>query len=450
MDIVPIIETGLGNSSYLVDLGDGSALVVDPARDPAPYLEAAEQRNLRLRFAVETHLHADFVSGSRELIAGGAALLAPAGSDLSFDYRRLDDSDEIDLGGLTLRAIATPGHTPEHLAYLLLDNPVPVGLFSGGTLITGGVARTDLLSPDLTEPLARAAFRSIRDRLLVLPDDLPVYPTHGAGSFCSTTPTGERTTTIGRERRSNPLLQVDTEDEFVATLLGELGSYPTYFSRMRDLNRAGPTVYGADPPVLRPLTPAEVATLQAGGALVVDARPIDRYAAGHIPSSLSIELRDQFGTWLGWLVDPNRPIVVVVDDDQDTTSLMWQALNVGFEPPKGRLGGGISAWSAAGRPVSQTDLVPAGDVSADRTIVDVRQLSEWQTDHVAGAIHVELGDIAAQATRLEGDVQLHCGHGQRAMTAAGLLEQAGIEAVTVTTGGPREVAAALAGGHPAR
>ena len=450
MDIVPIIDVGLGNSSYIVDLGDGSALVVDPERDPSPYLAAAEQRNLRLRFTVETHLHADFVSGSRELIAAGAALLAPAGSDLSFDYRRLDDGDEIDIGGLTLRAIATPGHTPEHLAYLLSDDASPLALFSGGTLITGGVARTDLLSPDLTEPLARAAFHSIRDRLLILPDELPVYPTHGAGSFCSTASTGERTTTIGRERRSNPLLQVDSEDDFVATLLGGLGSYPPYFNRLRDLNRAGPAVYGADPPVLRPLSPDEVATLQTGGAVVVDARPIDRYAAGHMPNSVSIELRDQFGTWLGWLVDPNRPIVIVVDDDQDTTSLVWQTLNVGFEPPKGRLEGGISAWRAAGRPVTQTDLVPPADVSADRTIVDVRQLSEWQTNHVTGAIHVELGDIAAQATSLEGDILLHCGHGQRAMTAASLLEQAGGEALAVITGGPREVTAALAGGRPPR
>ena len=448
MDIVPVIDTGLGNSSYVVDLGDGSALVVDPERDPSPYLEAAEQRNLRPRFTVETHLHADFVSGSRELIAAGATLLAPAGSDLSFDYRRLDDGDEIDLGGMTLRAIATPGHTPEHLAYLLLDDAEPLALFSGGTLITGGVARTDLLSPDLTEPLARAAYRSIRDRLLVLPDDLPVYPTHGAGSFCSVAPTGERTTTIGRERRSNPLLKVDTEDDFVATLLEGLGSYPHYFGRMRDLNRAGPAVYGVDPPVLRPLSPDEVATLQAGGAVVVDARPIDRYAAGHIPNSLSIALRDQFGPWLGWLVDPNRPIIVVVDDDQNTTDLVWQTLNVGFEPPKGRLAGGISAWRAAGQPVTQTDLISAGGISADRTIVDVRQLSEWQTDHVTGAIHVELGDIAAQATRLKGGVQLHCGHGQRAMSAASLLEQADVEVVAVTTGGPREVTAALAGGRP--
>ena len=450
MEIVPIVDTGLGNSSYLVDLGDGSALVVDPERDPSPYLEAAEQRNLRLRFTVETHLHADFVSGSRELMAGGAALLAPVGSDLSFDYRHLDDGDEMDIGGLTLRAIATPGHTPEHLAYLLLDDAEPLALFSGGTLITGGVARTDLLSPELTEPLARAAYRSIRDRLLVLPDELPVFPTHGAGSFCSVASTGDRTTTIGRERRSNPLLRVDTEDEFVAILLGGFGSYPLYFGRLRDLNRAGPVVYGASPPVLPPLSPSEVATLQAGGAVVVDARPIDRYAASHIPNSVSIELRDQFGVWLGWLVDPNRPIVIVVDDDQDTTSLVWQTLNVGFEPPIGRLAGGISAWGEAGRPVTRTDLIPAEGVSVDRTIVDVRQFSEWQTDHVTGAIHIELGDIVATATRLDGPVQLHCGHGQRAMTAASLLEQAGVEAVAVTTGGPREVAAALAGGRPAR
>ena len=316
MDIVPIVDTGLGNSTYVVDLGDGSALVVDPERDPSPYLEAAEQRNLRLRFTVETHLHADFVSGSRELVALGATLLAPAEGDLSFDYRRIDDGEEIDLGGLSLRAIATPGHTPEHLAYLLLDGAVPLALFSGGTLIVGGVARTDLLSPDLTEPLARAAFRSIQDRLLTLPDDLSVYPTHGPGSFCSVVPTGERTTTIGQERRSNPLLQIDTEDEFVVALWAGSGSYPRYYGRMRDLNRAGPTVYGGDQPALGPLSPAEVAKLQAGGATVIDARPIDRYAAGHIPNSLSIELRDQFGTWLGWLVDPNRPMVFVIDADQ--------------------------------------------------------------------------------------------------------------------------------------
>ncbi|MCZ6456171.1 MAG: rhodanese-like domain-containing protein, partial [Actinobacteria bacterium] len=286
------------------------------------------------------------------------------------------------------------------------------------------------------------------DRLLVLPDDVAVYPTHGAGSFCSVARSGERTTTIGRERLSNPLLKVDTEDDFVSTLLGGFGSYPLYFGRLRELNRVGPAVYGADPPILHPLSPGEVATLQAGGAVVVDARPIERYAAGHIPNSVSIELRDQFGTWLGWLADPNRPVIIVVDDDQDIPSLVWQTLNVGFEPPKGRLSGGISAWRAAGRPVTQTDLIQPADVSADRTIVDVRQFSEWQTDHVTGAIHVELGDIAAQAVQLGGEMQIHCGHGQRAMTAASLLEQAGVETPAVITGGPRQVTAALADSRP--
>ncbi len=450
MDIVPIVDTGLGNSSYVVDLGDGSALIVDPERDPGPYLRAAKERNLRPRFTIETHLHADFVSGSRELMAGGARLLAPAGSDLSFDYQRLDDGDEIDLGGLTLRAIATPGHTPEHLAYLLLDGTEPLALFSGGTLMAGGVARPDLLSPELTDPLARAAYRSIRDRFLTLPDDLVVYPTHGAGSFCSAGPTGERTTTIGRERRSNPLLQADSEDEFVATLLGGLGSYPTYFGRMREVNRAGPTVYGVEPPVLAALSPQEVASLQEGGALVVDARPIERFASGHIPNSLSIEPRDQSGTWLGWLADPNRPMVIVIDDDQDLVDLEWQMLNVGFEPPKGRLARGMEAWRAAVLPVAATVLVPPGGVNADQPILDVRQRSEWEIGHVAGAIHVELGAVSSMASDLPGGVQVHCGHGQRAMTAASILESEGVGPVTVTTGGPADVAAAVSGNESLR
>jgi len=450
VEIVPIIDTGLGNSSYVVDLGDGGALVVDPERNPGPYLRAVEERNLQPRFTIETHLHADFVSGSRELMVAGATLIAPAGSDLSYDYHRLDDGDEIDLGGLTLRAIATPGHTPEHLAYLLSDGAVPVALFSGGTLMAGGVARTDLLSPDLTEPLARAAYRSIRDRLLVLPDDLRVYPTHGAGSFCSAGPAGERTTTIGRERQSNPLLQAQTEDAFVATLLGGLGSYPTYFGRMRDINRAGPAVYGAVPPQLRALSPMEVASLQAGGALVVDARPIDQFASGHIPNALSIELRDQFGTWLGWLADPSQPIVIVSDDGQDVSSLVWQMLNIGFEPPRGLLAGGIDAWRSAGLRTVQTGLTTPDGVVPERAILDVRQNSEWVTGHVPGAISIELGEIAASKHDFTGGVQVHCGHGQRAMTAASLLEQRGVESVTVTTGGPSEIAAVVAATDPSQ
>ncbi|HVM39624.1 MAG TPA: MBL fold metallo-hydrolase, partial [Acidimicrobiia bacterium] len=317
-----LVDEGLGNSSYLVDLGDGRALVVDPARHPRPYLAAAERAGLDIAFAVETHLHADFVSGTRELGALGASVLVPSGGGHQFAAQGLRDGDEVDLGGLTLRALATPGHTPEHLAYLLLDGSKPVGLFSGGSLLVDSVARTDLVHPDETEALTRALWRSIQERILTLPDDVPVYPTHGAGSFCSTPASGERTTTIGRERRANPLLAAPDEDTFVARLLGGLGSYPPYFLRLREVNRRGPNVFGPGDPVLAALRVDDVARLQAGGAWVVDARPVDAFARGHVPGSVSIALRPQFASWLGWIVPADTPVVVVLDEGQDRAELV--------------------------------------------------------------------------------------------------------------------------------
>ncbi|MFV2040288.1 MAG: rhodanese-like domain-containing protein, partial [Acidimicrobiales bacterium] len=192
------------------------------------------------------------------------------------------------------------------------------------------------------------------------------------------------------------------------------------------------------------LSPDDVEALLADGGTVVDARPIDRFAAGHVPNSLSVEMRSQFGTWLGWLVEPDVPIAIVVDEGQDVTELLWQMLNVGFEMPVGRLAGGVSAWGAAGLPVATTPLVSASGVNPDKMIVDVRQLSEWNIDHLDAATHIELGDIAARASQLSGEIQVHCGHGQRAMTAASLLEQAGLRDVTVTTGGPDDIKRAVA------
>ena len=215
-----LVNEGLGNASYLVQLEDRRALVIDPERDPSRYLAAAEARGLSIAYTAETHLHADFVSGSRELAAYGAQVLAPAAGGIEFSHGGLRDGDEAGLGGLTLRALATPGHTPEHLAYLLLDGSRPVALFSGGSLLVGAVARTDLTGPDRTEELARALWRSLHERILCLPSALPVYPTHGAGSFCAAPAGAERTTTIGAERAANPLLAAPTEDAFVELLLG--------------------------------------------------------------------------------------------------------------------------------------------------------------------------------------------------------------------------------------
>ena len=443
MDVTPLVDEGLGNSAYVVDLGDRGALVVDPERDPRPYMGEFERRGLTPRWVVETHLHADFVSGGRELAALGATLATPVGSELAIAHRALEDGEEFDLGGLTLEVIATPGHTPEHLAYLLRDGRRPVALFSGGTLMAGGVARTDLLSPDMTEPLARQAYRSIHQRLFTLPDDLPVYPTHGAGSFCSAAPGGQRTTTIGTEKAANPLLaDRPNEDTFVARLLGGYGTYPPYFLELRDVNRAGVEVYGEQPPALPRRSPAEVEQAMADGVALVDARGIAAFAAGHVPGAISNPWRAQFATWLGWLVSRGTPVLFVTDPGADEHDLVWAALTIGFERLEGVLDGGVDAWKASGRPVATTPLVDA-EQAGGRRIVDIRQRPEYAAGHVAGAVHVELGRLTNDTPAL-GDwpVLVHCGHGERAMSAASLLERAGHSDVTVLAGGLDELASA--------
>jgi hydroxyacylglutathione hydrolase len=434
--ITSFVDDGLGNSSYLVEIGDGRGLVVDPPRDIKQFLAAAADRRIRLTHSLETHLHADFVSGSRELAATGAQILAPRDARLAFGHMPLDDGEDVDLGAFRIRPIATPGHTPEHLGYLLLDGDQPVALFSGGALLPGGVARTDLIAPEQTEPLARALYRALQERILVLPDGLPVYPTHGAGSFCSTPSGGERTTTIGRERATNPLLNAGSEDEFVRRLLAGLGSYPTYFRRLREVNRLGPRVYG-ELPSLPELTVDDVDRQVEAGADLIDVRPIALFAAGHIPGSVSIELRPAFASWLGWLVPFERPVLFVLGPEQDRGELVRQALGIGYERLEGELRGGLEAWIEAGRTVATTGLVTTIDL-ARQSLVDVRQSSEYRSGHVPSAVPIELGEFAGPASAgLAADSVFMCGHGERAMTAASLAERSG-HAATVLLGGPRD------------
>lgn len=427
------VDEGLGNSSYLVDLGDGRALAIDPSRDPEQYQEAAKRDRLSIAYSAETHLHADFVSGSRELAAHGATVIGAAADHRAFPHTGVHDGDEIDLGGLRLRVLATPGHTPDHVAYLLVDGDKPSALFTGGSLIVGGVARTDLISPDRTEELAREMYRSLHAQLASLPDDLPVYPTHGAGSFCSAPVGVERSTTMGHEREVNALLRAPDEDAFVTRLLSGLGTYPRYFAWMAQLNRQGPRVFGTLPS-LPLLTADQVRRLAVAGAIVVDVRDGTEFAAGHIPGSLSIHLRDAFCTWLGWLVPPATPFIVVLDQDQDRHDLVRQCLKVGYEQIAGELEGGIAAWREAGLPVQQVATVPP--VSVGGTVIDVRQHSEYVAGHVPGALSAELGSLIEDDHLPEGALTLMCAHGERAMTAASLLEQAGRTELTVVAGGP--------------
>jgi hydroxyacylglutathione hydrolase len=419
----PVVEEGLGNSSYLVELGDGRALVVDPVRDPSPYLELAGRRRLRITHAVETHLHADFLTGSRELAARGARVVAARAAGLGFPHRGLDDQEELELGGLVLRAVATPGHTPEHLAWLLLDAGRPLALFSGGALLVGGVARTDLIDPDQTGPLTRAAWRSLQ-RLAALPDNLPVYPTHGAGSFCSTPGEGERTTTLGAERAHNPLLSAPDEQAFTKQLLGGLGSFPPYFLRLREVNRCGPRILAERDRTLPALSVEQVRRRVDDGALLVDVRPAAAFAAGHPAGALSIALRPAFATW---------PLLFLLEEGQDAGELVRQCHLIGFERLLGELAGGMAAWRAAGLPEGHIETVAPGQVAG--SVLDVRQASEVAAGHLPGAVTVELGALDGGERLPSGPLTVMCAHGERAMTAASLLERAGRGKLGVVAGG---------------
>jgi hydroxyacylglutathione hydrolase len=450
IDVVPLVDDGLGNSAYLLDLGEGRGLVVDASLDLRSVRAAADKRGLRVAYAVDTHLHADFLTGAVQLAADeGAQVIASARGHRAFPHVGLDDGDEVDVGGLRLRALFTPGHTDEHLAYLLLDGQTPVGVFSGGSLIVGSAARTDLLGADRTDELTHAQYRSLHG-LVALADDVVVWPTHGAGSFCSAPSGDRRTSTIGAEKASNPLLAAPDEDTFAAMLLGSLGSYPAYFSRLGELNRQGPGVLDATSAGrLAPLPAACVEQLRDSGAVVVDVRPVTDFSDAHIPGALSIPLRPQFATWLGWLVPPGVPLVVVRNQDQDPEEVAWQARKVGYDQLTGELAGGMGAWSAAGVATCGIPLVTAEqlpDISTgDLEVLDVRQDSEFRGGHVPGARHVELGALADRAAHLPArPTVVMCGHGERAMGAASLLARAGRSQLAVLAGGPREWSSATA------
>jgi hydroxyacylglutathione hydrolase len=434
LSLHPMVDEGLGNSSYLLDLGDGSALAVDASRDLRILKEVAAKGGLRIRFAADTHLHADFLSGALQLAASDrATVLASAAGHRDFPHRGLSDGDEVDLGGLTLRALATPGHTHEHIAFEVLDGSRVLGVFTGGSLLVGSAARTDLVSPERTEELARAQYHSLL-RLAQLDDDVAVWPTHGAGSFCSTPPGADRISTIGTERATNTLLRAGSENVFIQELLDSLGTFPAYFSRLGEINRRGPALVADE--AMPSLSAEHVAGLSCEGAEVVDVRPQADFAAGHVPGSVSIPLRPAFATWLGWLVEPDAPIVVVRTPDQDLDEVVWQSHKIGYDRIVGELEGGVAAWTAAGKPAAVIPLVDAATLSGAQ-VLDIRQDNEYDTGHVPGALHAELGSLRSHLPELpSGPTVVMCAHGERAMSAASLLQRGGRADLAVLDGGP--------------
>jgi glyoxylase-like metal-dependent hydrolase (beta-lactamase superfamily II)/rhodanese-related sulfurtransferase len=430
----------LAHASYLIGDGD-EAVVVDPSRDIEPYLEEAAAHGLTIRWVLETHLHADFVSGHMELAARtGATIALGARAEAGFPHRALGDGDTIAVGDARIRAVETPGHTPESLTFLVYEHASdaePWAALTGDTLFVGDVGRVDILSSRLpVDELAGMMYDSLHQRLLTLPDTTRVYPAHGAGSLCGRGISSERWSTIGQERMMNPALRPMTREAFIAEVTRDVPETPVYFLHSRDLNRDGPPVRGTDglPPAL---DAAGVARAVAAGAMVIDTRPAADYAAAHPTGALYVGLDGQYASWVGTLVDPDRTIVLVTEPDRAAEAIMRLA-RVGYENVAGTLGPDPALWRAAGLDVtSLADETSPIAVRAGRRVLDVRRAREWDAGHVAGATHLPLSELGARASELDRDAEwvMLCASGYRSLIAASVLERAGFRRLVNAAGG---------------
>lgn len=452
---------GLGHLSTLIaDDSTGAAAVVDPRRDVDVYLDAARADDLRISHVVETHLHNDYVSGGRELATlTGARHVIGAGAELRHDHGPVRDGETFDVGALRFSAIDTPGHTPEHVAYSVADTgrgKDAAVLFTGGSLLVGAVGRTDLLGEEHAVPYARAMYRSLHDGILHHEDHVAVHPTHGAGSLCATGIASSPTSSIGYERRHNPLLQVADVETFVARLLRGQPAVPRYFARMRPTNQAGPQLLGGRVPDARPLSLAETREALGRDALLLDLRPAADHAVAHPTGSLSIPLGPSFGTWLGWVVPPDRPIVLILERPEDWDEAIRQVLRIGAEGSiLGHLRGGFAVWADGGGALESNGRLTV-DQLAERLahsgpeaplVIDVRQANEYAVGHVPGSVHIAAGSLPDRLAELPLDrpIATICASGLRASVAASILRAGGFHDVSWVANG---VTAWRAAGHP--
>ncbi len=452
MDFELILTPGLGNASFLI--GEGrEAVVIDPPRDAWRVMSAAEARGWRITHTLETHVHNDYLSGALELRSAlGTEILAPARGRYGFAHRPMDDDESLDLAALRLTARATPGHTPEHLSWEISTDGsgMSAAIATGGSLLVGSAGRTDLLGDDATNELTRAQFRSLRS-LAALPDDVVVLPTHGAGSFCSVGPADAgRTTTIGLERARNPLLRIDDEEAFRVALVDGLGPYPTYYEEMAPINRAGPVVVGRLPDMPR-IGPDALRTAVAAGAHVVDGRSRTQFAAGHLPGSLNIELRDSFASYVGWFVPFGAPVVLVLPEpiDDSVTEAATHLFRIGYDRIVGVLEGGLDAWVDGGGSLGAYPVTTAAATRDEVAsggqphLLDVRYPNEWRDEgRVPEAIELSIGDLAGRLDTLPRDapITVMCKSGSRASIAASMLDAAGFDVRLVTFGGAPDIA----------
>ena len=435
MFIETIKIDSLANNSYVVGSEQSrQCAVIDPVRDIDQYTTIASNHGVRITYALETHLHNDFISGARELAAQTDCQVgASASGGTLFPSVRLQDGDEFDLGELKLKVLHTPGHTPEHISFLVEEQGEPTAIFTGGALIMGGAARVDLLGSRVAPFLARWLHQTIHGKLLKLPDSVRVYPTHGGGSYCSAAPGSDKTsTTIGEEREHNPFAAEAEESSFVKLALAGLGSYPSYYKYMADINRRGPDVLGGVPQPAS-LTPLSVRNQLGDNALLVDARQERLFNEQHVPGSFAVPFGDNFSTWLGWLLPWGQPLILLPPAPAHQDAMVRQLIRIGYDRINGFLAGGFEAWKSAGLPTESAkgiDLETLKDLSGQDhapMILDVRQRSEYHAGHIKGALNIELGELQEHLDGLPREIPLItvCAGGMRASMAGGILQRDG-------------------------
>ncbi|MEZ5114833.1 MAG: MBL fold metallo-hydrolase [Candidatus Nanopelagicales bacterium] len=444
---VVILETpNLGDRSYVVHL-DGSAVVVDPQRDIDRVLDLLERQGLTVTHVVETHIHNDYVSGGLELAKQlGAVYVVPAGYELSYDATQLADGESFASGDMAWRTVHTPGHTPQHLSYVVAVDSTDAAAFTGGSMLFGSVGRPDLIGPDHTQSLAHAQWRSVRRLTDEVDGDAAVFPTHGFGSFCSATETTGLESTIAQQKATNPACTLD-EDEFVAELIAGLDAYPAYYAHMGPANQAGPGAIDLSLP--ERADGAELRRRIDAGEWVVDLRSRTVFAQGHLRGTLSFDGEGNAVTYLGWLIPWGTPLTLLGETPEQVEAMQRELVRIGIDRPEAHATGTPQDWAVdpadvvSYRRASFADLAAAQQDNPDLLVVDARRASEWRDGHVKGAQLIPLHEFPTRAdevaTRVKAaahagkdtTVWVYCGSGFRSAVGASYLERMGLPVVHV-------------------
>lgn len=433
---------GIAQLSYLVgDDKAGVAAVIDPRRDVDVYLQMARSLGVRITHIIESHIHADFVSGSHELQARiGAPIYTGKSDNYQFDCKQLNEGDELHLGKVTLRVLHTPGHTPEHISLLVFDSQQgnePFGIFTGDTVFNKDVGRPDLLGGGTEKDLAAKLYHSLFDKILPLGDRLELYPCHGAGSSCGKSIGDRDRSTIGNERVFSDAFKQRSEAEFVEWILSDLPEPPTHYPRLKKVNAKGAKVMGCIP-TLQPLSVDQFREKMAGeNVIVIDTRSILAFGGGHIPGAINIALRPAFPTWVGWTIDPEKEILLVIESKRDLNLITEQLFRLGYDNLLGYLHNGILDWYNAGLPLQRVGEMTVRELDrqkddADLIILDVRSDGEYEQGAIPGAKHIYVPHLIEHLDELDEEraIAVYCGTGYRASLAASILQKHGFERVS--------------------